>query len=146
MGRNIVSGDDVGHWVASQSGGSYFAAKSQAIGLEQDGKLIAGVIYENWNHASVVCHIAFLGRLTPLFMHLVFRYPFVDLDVQKIIAPIYSDNVKALRVVGKLGFNEESRITGAAPNGDIIFLTMARDKCRFLGDRYGQKRIRTSDT
>jgi RimJ/RimL family protein N-acetyltransferase len=146
MGRNIVSGDDVGHWVAAQFGGSYFSEKSQTLGLERDGKLIAGVIFENWNHASIMCHTAILGRMTPLFLHLVFRYPFVDLNVRKIIAPIYSDNVKALRLVGKLGFTEESRITGAAPNGDIIFLTMARDQCRFLGDRYGHKISSTSDT
>lgn len=139
MGWHLVHGETVGHWVAKQSNGSYFAEKSQAIGLEKDGELSAGVIYENWNMASVVCHIAFIGRLTPKFLAAVFKYPFVDLGVHKIIAPIDSSNVKALRVVRKLGFNEESRITGAAPNGDIVFLTLARNKCRYLGDKYGQK-------
>lgn len=147
MGWNLTQGDAVGHWVAKQSNGSYFAEKSQAIGLQRNGFIEAGVIYENWNGPSVVCHIAFLGRLNVAFLAAVFKYPFVDLGVNKIVAPIDSNNVKALRVVSKLGFHEEARITGAAPNnGDIVFLTLAREECRYLGDKYGQKLQGSSDT
>jgi len=36
-----------------------------------------------------------------------------------------------------MGFVEEARIKDGAPNGDIIFLTLAREKCRFLGVENG---------
>jgi hypothetical protein len=137
MGWHIVDGPQVGHWVAKQTEGAYFAEKSQAIGLNRDGETVAGVIYENWNGRSIVCHIAFLGRLTPLFLYTVFKYPFITCNVLKIIAPITSTNDKALKVVQKMGFVEEARITNAGPTGDIVFMTLARESCRFLGGRYG---------
>lgn len=139
MGRNIVTGPEVGHWVASHTGGGYFAERSEAIGLQRDGELVAGVIYENWNHRSIVCHIAFLGRLTSAYLAAVFHYPFEVCDVDKIIAPIRGDNRKAMSLVENMGFLEEARIKDAAPTGDIVFYTLTRDKCRFLENRYGQK-------
>ena len=68
MAGNIVSGPVVGHWVASKHGGNYAESTSQAIGLERDGKIVAGVIYENWNRQSIVCHIAIEGIVTKSFM------------------------------------------------------------------------------
>ena len=52
--------------------------------------------------------------------------------------------MKALKVVSKMGFTEEARLKDADTNGDIVFLTMTRDACRFLGHRYGQKIASTS--
>jgi hypothetical protein len=36
-----------------------------------------------------------------------------------------------------MGFIEEARVKDAALDGDIIFLTLAREKCRFLGVENG---------
>ena len=139
MGWHIETGPKVGQWVATQIDGGYFAERSEAIGLERDGELIAGVIYENWNHRSIVCHIAFLGRLTTAYLAAVFHYPFEVCDVEKIIAPIRGDNHRAMALVQNMGFLEEARITDATPTGDLVFFTLTREKCRFLGGRYGQK-------
>jgi RimJ/RimL family protein N-acetyltransferase len=138
MAGDIIDGERVGDWVAAQTGGAYHAQKSQAIGLVRDGQLVAGVIYENWNGKSIICHIAFLGRLSKEFLGLVYRYPFVTCGADKIVAPVVSNNGPALRLVQKMGFTEEARLVDAAPGGDIVFLTLARESCRFLGDRYGQ--------
>jgi RimJ/RimL family protein N-acetyltransferase len=144
MGWHIVNGPEVGHWVASAFDGGYFAERSEAIGLKKNGELIAGVIYENWNHKSIFCHIAFLGRITPSFLAAVFHYPFEVCDVEKIIAPIRGDNRKAINLVTKMGFSEEARIKDATPTGDLTFYTMTRNSCRFLRNRYGKKITRTA--
>ena len=144
MGWNIESSTEVGEWVCSHTGGGYHEARSNALGLRKDGELVAGVVYENWNGRSVVCHIAFMGRLTPSYLAAVFDYPFNVCGVDKIIAPVSSGNSKALRLVGKMGFTEEARIHNADTDGDIVFLTMARESCRFLGRRYGQKVTETT--
>ena len=147
MGWNIESSTEVGEWVCSQTGGGYHEARSNAIGLRKDGELVAGVVYENWNGRSVFCHIAIEGRMTPAYLAAIFDYPFNVCGVDKIVVPVSSGNSKALRLVGKMGFTEEARIHNADTNGDIVFLTMARDSCRFLGRRYGQKFTETtSDT
>jgi L-amino acid N-acyltransferase YncA len=105
--------------------------------LQKDGQTIAGVIYENWNQASIMCHIAVEGRMTKGYLKAIFAYPFEICKVKKIIVPVTSDNVKSLKFVTNMGFVEEARIKDGAPNGDIIFLTLAREKCRFLGVENG---------
>jgi hypothetical protein len=72
----ILIGHEVGHWVAARNFQKYFEANSQAIGWEKDGKIVAGVIYEDWNGQSIVCHIAIMGNITPTFLAKIFDYPF----------------------------------------------------------------------
>ena len=138
MGWNIVSGPEVGYWVTQHTDGVYHPDVSSAIGLVRNDEMMAGVIYENWNHQSVVVHIAW-KRLTPAYLGAIFDYAYNVCDVHKIIGPINSSNTKALNLVKKLGFTEEARIKDAAPNGDIVIMTQTRDACRYLGARYGQK-------
>jgi RimJ/RimL family protein N-acetyltransferase len=133
----IVSNESVGHWVAEKLGSGYFAACSNAIGLMKDNKLIAGVIYENWNRRSIMCHIAIEGRLTRLYVGAIFNYAFNVCNVEKIIVPVESHNLKSIKLIENMGFTEEGRIKDSQPNGDIILYTMAKGDCRFLGDRYG---------
>ena len=139
MGWNIVGGEQVGHWVARRIRGGYFAERSKAIGLECNGELIAGVIYENWNHQSIWCHIAIEGRITPAYLAAIFDYPFNVAQVEKIIVPVGSDNAESLNMVKKMGFVEEGRIKDGRPDGDIVFLTLARDSCRYIKERYGKR-------
>jgi len=139
MGWHITSGPDVGEWVCGHTGGGYHAERSNAIGLRKGDELVSGVVYENWNGRSIVCHIAIQDRITPSWIAAIFDYPFNVCGVDKIIAPVSSGNVKALKLVSKMGFTEEARLKDADTNGDIVFLTMTRDACRYLGHRYGQK-------
>ena len=139
MGRNIVNGAKVGHWVARRIRGGYFEERSQAIGLECDGELVAGVIYENWNHQSIWCHIAVEGKMTPAYLAAIFDYPFNICQVEKIIVPVGSDNEQSAKVVTNMGFTEEGRIKEGRPAGDIVFYTLRRDDCRFLNERYSKR-------
>ncbi len=132
-----MQGEEIGNWVADRTDGSYFAKHSSAIGLQKDAKTIAGVIYENWNKRTVFCHIAIEGRLTKAYLKAIFDYPFNVLNVEKIIVPVVTDNQKSIKLVQNMGFAEEARIKDGSPLGDIIFMTLARKDCRFLGVRYG---------
>jgi RimJ/RimL family protein N-acetyltransferase len=129
----------VGHWIAEQIKGSYFEAKSQAIGLKQNGEFVAGVIYENWNRQSIVCHIAISGRLTPRYLAVIFDYPFNVCKVNKIIVPVDATNLKSISLVEKMGFTEEARIKDGMADGDMILFTLAKDDCKYLGERYGKR-------
>lgn len=117
-------------------GGLYATSQSRAIGLTRDHRLIAGIIYENFNQKSVVCHIAIQGRVTPAFLSAISCYAFVQLRAHKIIAPVYSDNAKSIRMVMKMGFFQEGRIRDAQPNGHILIFTMTKEQCPYLEARY----------
>ena len=133
MGWNIVQGDPVGVWVVQQTKGAYHY-NSTAIGLERDEQIVAGVIYENFMTTTITCHISISGRLNKKFLWAIFDYPFKVCKVDKIIAPITADNEKSIKLVTNMGFTEEARIKRS--NGDMVFFTMLKENCRFLGDKY----------
>lgn len=139
MGWHLITGPMAGTWVAAQINGSYIPGASQAIGLERDGSMVAGVLYEHWNGRSIVAHIAVSGRMNPAFLAAIFDYPFNVCGVQKVICPIPSDNARSIKLASNMGFREEARISDAAPTGDIILYTITKADCRFLRKRYGEK-------
>jgi RimJ/RimL family protein N-acetyltransferase len=136
MGGRLVSGPEVGHWVAGKMNGSFSSATGTAIGLERDGSLVAGVMYENWNQQSITAHMAITGRLTRSFLGAIFRYAFEKCGVHKVILPISSGNAKSNKFAQKLGFTEEARIRDAAPDGDIVIFCLAKNECKYLGKEY----------
>jgi len=91
-------------------------------------------------------HIAIEGQMSKTFLATIFDYPFVQLGVNKLIGPTNSSNEDAIRFNCKLGFTEEARIKDAFPDGDMVLLTLTKDKCRFLGEKYGKKRTVSTAT
>ena len=139
MGGRIVSGPPIGRWVAGKINGVYHEGDT-AIGLVKDDKIIAGVLYENWNGRSIIAHMGVEGRLTSAYIGAVFDYAYNVCNVEKVILPVGSTNAKSIKLVENMGFAEEGKIADASPEGDIVIYTLKKADCRFLGDRYGKKR------
>jgi len=139
MGWHIESGPKIGYWVANELDRGYFAERSNAIGLIRDNEIVAGVIYENWNGRSIMCHIVIKKRMTPEFVAAIFHYPFIVCGVEKIIVTIEDTNEKSVRVVKNMGFVEEGKVKDAHQFGDMLILTLSKSECRFLRDRYVKK-------
>ena len=139
MAYAITNDHAAGNWVAKRINGVYHTETSRSIGLARGGVLVAGVIYENWNHRSIVCHIAAEGRMTPAYIAAIFDYPFNVCQVDKIIVPVVSENSESIRLVEHMGFEEEGRIKDGHPEGDIVLYTLARDACRFLSQKFQQR-------
>lgn len=135
----IVIGSGIGVWVAEKCGMVWTPENSQAIGLKSGDEIVAGVWYEDYNSVSVMAHIAVTGRMTRDYLWTIFDYPFVQLGVRKIVCPILEDNSASIRLATKMGFREESRLKDIHPSGDLIFHTMRREDCRYLGERYGKE-------
>ena len=74
MKQIISSRDRVTPWVAKKLFARFNA--DEAIGLEHDGEMIAGVVYEDWNGAAFTCHIVVQGLMTPAYLRAIFHYPF----------------------------------------------------------------------
>ena len=94
MTRRIVIGKDfeVACWVANLAGGAWVPGQCTAIGLaelnaEGEGELIAGVVYDSFNGASVCMHVAAVPGarwMTKDYLRICFAYPFQQLKVNKI--------------------------------------------------------------
>ncbi len=146
----IICGQDerVGKWVCERTHGTW-TTDSRTVGLEEDGKLIAGVQYDMYNGASVCMHVAAEGRgwLNREYLWFCFYYPFEQLKVNTIIGLVPSWNEAARKFDENLGFTVQTIIPKATPNGDLWVYTMCKEQCRFLRDNYhGRKIQRTSNS
>jgi RimJ/RimL family protein N-acetyltransferase len=138
MAGHIVAGHDVGRWVYARIGGIYHPEASASIGLERDGEIVAGVVYYNWNGASAMASIAASAPLSREFLGAIFRYPFDVGGLAQIVVTITGNNLRSLRLADRMGFTEQARLPDAHPAGDLVFMVLRRENCRFLGARYGQ--------
>lgn len=108
----------------------------KGIGLEKDGELIAGALYEGFNGQNVWAHLA--GKpgkrwMNRQFLWYGFHYPFNEMGVKRISGYVNASNTEARRLNEHFGYQEEARLKGAAPDGgDVILYVMWRENCRFL--------------
>lgn len=111
-------------------------AGMKGVGLEKDGELIAGVLYEGFNGQNVWAHLA--GKpgkrwMNREFLWYGFHYPFNEMGVKRISGYVNASNTEARRLNEHFGYQEEARLKGAAPDGgDVILYVMWRENCRFL--------------
>ena len=147
LAKIVYDAERIGPWVCSRAGGSWVAGRGTAIGLERDGELIAGVLYEDYNGANVLMHVAAEpGRrwLNREYLHKCFAYPFGQLECKRVTGVVPSNNLEALRFDLHLGFEVEAVLTGAHPGGDLIVLRMLRENCRWIEVDHGQSKSASS--
>lgn len=120
-------------FVAAQMGITSWS-NAVGIGIEEDGNLIAGVVYDYYNGASICMHVAAIGKrwMTREFLWYCFYYPFVELGVKRITGLVPESNLAARRLDEHLGFKLETRLKDADPTGDTLVYAMFKDDCRFL--------------
>lgn len=131
----IDQSERIGKWVAERVGGGYVEG-SYALGVEEDGELIVGVMYNQYYPgASIAIHFASIpGKhwARPEWIKHAFIYPFDQLKVHKLVGYVREDNIPARKTDEHLGFTLETRIKNACAGGDILVYTMTREQCRFV--------------
>lgn len=125
----------VGAWMHAQ-GAAQWRDGSTCVGLERQGHLVAAVMYDCYNGASIFVHIAITGRLTPEWLWFVCHYPFAQLQCRVLIGVVASTNARSIRFVEHFGFRRRAMIPGADPTGDMLVYTLHRTDCRFLTRRH----------
>lgn len=108
----------------------------RAIGLRRGGDLVAGVVYEGFNGRNVWMHVAAkpgANWLVRMYLRACFHYPFVTCGVDRVSGYVNESNQAARRFDEHLGFREEGRLRGAAPDGgDVILYVMWKRECRYV--------------
>ena len=108
----------------------------KAIGLERDGVLVAGTVYEGFNGANVWVHLAAepgARWMTKDYLRYCFHYPFNELKVSRLSGYVDASNTNAIRLNEHLGYRREAVLSGASPNGgDVIIYVMKKPDCRFI--------------
>lgn len=138
MKKLVVGHDDiVGPWVTERAGGTWVAGRGTTIGLWdcEAEELIAGTLFEDYNTAHVLMHVAAIpGRkwLCRQFLWACFDYPFNQLGCSRVTGIVPSCNLEARRFDEHLGFKLEATLKDAHPEGDLLVYAMWREDCRWL--------------
>lgn len=127
----------VGAWV-EKNGGGFYRQGSKCIGLEKNGEIVAGVLYDYFNGASLYAHIAVTGRLTREYLHVIFDYPFRQLQAKVLIGLVAESNKKSRKFVEHLGFSLTAEIPEGHPEGALLIYTMRPEECRWIRSEYVQ--------
>ena len=132
--RRIVTDTRVTEFLTPKIGNVH--GPHTVIGVEEDGEIIVGALFERCNGHNGILHCASDGRknwASREFIREVFKYPFVTLGYERLSTVISASNTETLAFDLHIGFEEEARFRGAAHDGsDQIWLVMWRDKCRWL--------------
>lgn len=139
MKRVVLGNDVLGPWIAKHGGG-FYRQGSQCIGLERDGEIIAGVLYDFANGASIYMHVAALGGnwLDREFLRVCFDYPFNQLGAKVVIGLVGSKNERARRFDEHLGFKLQAEIPDGHPDGSLLIYVLRREDCRWLRREHEQ--------
>lgn len=125
----------VGEWVRQRVGHVRSWGPSQAIGLEKDGELIAGVVFNFYSGCDIAMHVASVpGKrwMTKEYLKACFAYPFITLGVRRITGYVPAKSKDVLAFDEHLGFKREGLMRDALPDDDVVILGMTRKECRFV--------------
>ncbi len=110
-------------------------SQCSAIGLERDGVMVGGVIYDHYNGANICMHIASSGRWSREFCSYIFHYPFNELGVKRITGFVDPSNLKSIKWCERIGAVLEARLADAHPAGDLLIYKLTRELCKYLKDK-----------
>jgi RimJ/RimL family protein N-acetyltransferase len=136
--KEILIGPGVVEWVAKRTGehGSYGSAVG--IGLTQDDRIIAGVVFNEYNGVNMNMHVASDGSkrwMTREYLWTVFDYPFNQAKVNRLTGLVGEGNVEAQLFDEHIGFRLETTLEGAHPSGDLLVYVMWKRDCKWLNIR-----------
>ena len=106
-----------------------FPKASKAIGIVDDGKLIAGLVYHNFDIAAGVIEMsgaALPGKywLTSETLRRIYDYPFLDAGCQMVIMRVAEENTRLLRVLAAIGYTFILIPRLLGPTQNCVFCTL----------------------
>lgn len=100
-----------------------------------DGAFLGGVVLTDCTGAVLTMHAGAVSErwLARDLLWIMFHFPFVQLGVRSVIAPVARTNAHAMSFVSKVGFELDTVIKDVFPGGDdMMVMRMWREKCRWL--------------
>lgn len=137
MARRVIADTErVGEFVMARMPFGPRWTNYKAIGIERDGVVVAGVVYEGMSRCDVNIHSAVDDPSAVNFewMFTMFDYPFNQCGLTRVTGLVPRSNQKVITFdVDKVGFKVEGIARKALPDGDdIVILGMLKDECKWI--------------
>lgn len=120
--------------IASTLAKPYCYEADYCVSRSIHGRLLGGIIYQNYTGVSVQAHLCSFARNwgSRSLVYYGFYYPFHMLKVRKLIGAVSERNVSMLNLAFRLGFREEHRMADVVADGSLVILSMVPSLCRWL--------------
>lgn len=122
-----------------------FSAASKAIGVVEDGRLIAGLVYHNFDPGAGVIEMsgaAIQGKywLTSETLRRIYDYPFLEIGAQLVVMRVAEENKSLRRILTAIGYDTVvvPRLLGRDKNCAICTLTLEA----WIGNKFNQRDLR----
>lgn len=109
-----------------------------ALGLVRNGRLVAGVVYNDYSGMNAYMHVGAEDGarwLDKSFLFSAFDYPFSQLGLRRVTAKVKAKNQKAISFIENLGFEYEGAMRHFFKEDDALIYGMLKERCRFLDMR-----------
>ena len=124
----------VGEWIAKEVEQTASWGDFYAMGAEEDGELIAGFLFNNFNGSNATCHIA-VRKSGKFFIDLLvhgYRYAFEYCKLNRLTGLVEDGNKAALKLDYHIGFQHEFTMPKAGTDGqDLHVLVLWPDNFRY---------------
>ena len=139
------SPDTVNDWIASRHGGRAHEGKCSALGWEENGKLVAGLVFHDSNGSHCLVNIALDGKRFPVgLLKAGLRYGFLQLQLKRLTFIISEANIASQRLCAQLGAVHEATLRDADINGNLLIYALFPENCKIWSRLNGKRRGRTA--
>lgn len=124
----------VANFALSLTGGRLHSGEYEAIGVEENGKIVGGFVYDGVvSETRCFMHCAGIGKnwLTKKLLLAAFAYPFNQLKVNVILGLISSKNVECIKFAKHIGFTLMTEIKDGSKDGDLLIFGLHKDNCKW---------------
>lgn len=124
-------------WINARTGLKW-SEDFRAIGAVRNDCLLAVVAYNAFTGRTCMMHSAIddPSVINRTFVKAIFEYPFVEVGLTHVLAPVEASNTRALSIDSQCGFREINRFEGASMDGsDLILLQIRKHECRWPNGR-----------
>ena len=121
------------HWLYQRLEVEFLGYDVQTIGIVRNDQIAAVIGYYNFTKRN--CFIAVAGDgfwLTRSVIRVAFRYPFVQMNHERVTALCNERNAKSIKLMTGLGFSNEGQFRNYYHNADALAFGMLKNECRYL--------------
>lgn len=134
MAEVRIDAPGAGQWVMKRAEGYFRDGVDYAFTSHRDDQILGGFALVGYTGGSLTVHMAgddphWCSRE---LLWLVFHYAFVQLRVRKLLAPVRSDNWKAIELNLRAGWQVEAVLRDVFPDAHMLVLSMTKAGCPWL--------------
>lgn len=114
----------IGQWVAGEIDYTAGLTGYYAMGVEQDGEIVAGILFHQFNGSNAWAHIA-CRKPSRAFVELLkhgYQYAFTHCGLRRLTGAVVDSNQKALKLDLHMGWQEEFVMKQAGVGGEDLHI------------------------